>query len=31
MVPILTIFGSQIPFFSNVVLKWVQPALEALH
>jgi hypothetical protein len=30
-VPILTIFGSQLPFFSNVVLKWVQPALEALH
>lgn len=30
-VPILTIFGSQIPFISNVVLKWVQPALEALH
>lgn len=30
-VPILTIFGSQVPFFSNVVLKWVQPALEALH
>jgi hypothetical protein len=30
-VPLLTIFGSQIPFISNVVLKWVQPALEALH
>jgi hypothetical protein len=30
-VPILTIFGSQIPFISNVVLKWAQPALEALH
>ena len=30
-VPILTIFGSQVPFVSNVVLKWVQPALEALH
>jgi hypothetical protein len=30
-VPILTIFGSQVPFISNVVLKWVQPALEALH
>lgn len=30
-VPILTIFGSQIPFLSNVVLKWAQPALEALH
>jgi hypothetical protein len=31
MVPILTIFGSQIPSISNLVLKWVQPALEALH
>ena len=30
-VPILTIFGSQIPFISNVVLKWAQPALAALH
>jgi hypothetical protein len=30
-VPILTIFGSQVPFISNVVLKWVQSALEALH
>ena len=30
-VPLLTIFGSQVPFISNVVLKWVQPALEALH
>jgi hypothetical protein len=30
-VPILTIFGSQVPLISNVVLKWVQPALEALH
>jgi len=31
IVPILTIFGSQVPFISNVVLKWLQPALEALH
>jgi len=30
-VPILTIFGSQVPSISNLVLKWVQPALEALH
>jgi hypothetical protein len=30
-VPILTIFGSQIPWVSNVLLKLVQPALEALH
>jgi hypothetical protein len=30
-VPILTIFGSQIPTISNVLLKWAQPALEALH
>jgi len=30
-VPFLTIFGSQVPWVSNVVLKWVQPALEALH
>jgi hypothetical protein len=30
-VPILTIFGSQVPSVSNLVLKWVQPALEALH
>ena len=30
-VPILTIFGSQVPWVSNVVLKLVQPALEALH
>ncbi|HYM75778.1 MAG TPA: hypothetical protein VE377_07350 [Candidatus Dormibacteraeota bacterium] len=29
-VPILTIFGSQVPFISNVALKWVQPALQAL-
>jgi hypothetical protein len=29
--PFVTIFGSQIPYVSNVVLKWVQPALEALH
>jgi hypothetical protein len=31
MVPILTIFGSQVPSISNIVLKWVQPAVEALH
>ena len=30
-VPVLTIFGSQVPSISNVLLKWVQPALEALH
>jgi hypothetical protein len=30
-VPFLTIFGSQIPSISNLLLKWVQPALEALH
>ncbi len=30
-VPFLTIFGSQVPSISNIVLKWVQPALEALH
>ena len=30
-VPFLTIFGSQVPSISNLVLKWVQPALEALH
>jgi hypothetical protein len=30
-VPFLTIFGSQVPSISNVLLKWVQPALEALH
>jgi hypothetical protein len=31
IVPFLTIFGSQVPSISNLVLKWVQPALEALH
>ena len=30
-IPFLTIFGSQVPSVSNLVLKWVQPALEALH
>jgi hypothetical protein len=30
-VPLLTIFGSQIPWVSNVLFKLVQPALEALH
>ena len=30
-VPFVTIFGSQVPSISNLVLKWVQPALEALH
>ncbi len=30
-IPFLTIFGSQVPSISNLVLKWVQPALEALH
>jgi hypothetical protein len=30
-VPFLTIFGSQVPSISNLLLKWVQPALEALH
>jgi len=30
-VPFLTIFGTQVPWVSNVVLKWVQPALETLH
>ena len=29
-VPFLTILGSQVPSVSNVVLKWLQPALEAL-
>ena len=30
-IPFLTIFGSQVPSISNLVLKWVQPAVEALH
>ena len=30
-VPLLTIFASQVPSISNLVLKWVQQALEALH
>ena len=30
-IPALTIFGSQVPQISNLLLKWVQPALQALH
>jgi len=30
-IPFLTIIGSQVPSISNVLLKWIQPALEALH
>lgn len=30
-IPFLTIFGSQVPSISNLLLKWVQPALQALH
>jgi hypothetical protein len=30
-VPFLTIFGSQVPSISNFLLKWVQPAVQALH
>ena len=30
-IPFLTIVGSQVPSVSNLVLKWVQPALQALH
>jgi len=30
-IPFLTIFGSQVPWISNLLLKWVQPALQALH
>jgi hypothetical protein len=29
-VPLLTVLGSQIPFISNNVLRWLQPAVEAL-
>jgi hypothetical protein len=30
-IPFLTIVGSQVPSVSNLVLKWIQPALQALH
>jgi hypothetical protein len=30
-VPLLTVLSSQVPFISNNVLRWLQPALEALH
>jgi hypothetical protein len=29
MVPVLTILGSQVPGISNLLLRWVQPALQA--
>ena len=29
-VPLLTVLGSQVPFISNNVLRWLQPAVEAL-
>jgi len=29
-VPLLTVLGSQVPFISNNVLRWIQPAVEAL-